>query len=113
LKEDEDKDNDIDLPKPLTKVDDVCAILEEIDDYSLRKFGDSGCPLAYVVRDTVALPNAADDPGFGMPTYSAEMIARAPHTGVSFERDAMSVWNLIRHVCHGGFAWNWVSWDTQ
>jgi hypothetical protein len=33
--------------------------------------------------DTVALP--ADDPGFSQLLYTEEMIARAPHIGVSYQ----------------------------
>jgi hypothetical protein len=102
-----DEDEDIKLPTPLAKLDDVRVTLENIDDYLRRKLGDSGCPLAYITRDTVALPII--DEGFGLPSYSEEMINRAPHTGVSYQRDNIAVWNVIRHVTHGGPGWNWVS----
>lgn len=68
-----------------------------------------GVPLAYVVRDTVALPAANDDPGFGQPSYIEEMVRRAPHGTPQYETDNALVWNVIRHVTHGGPAWNWVS----
>jgi len=102
-----DDDEEIKLPSPLTKIDDVRVTLEDIDDYLRRKFGDSGCPLAYVTRDTVALP--VIDAGFGLPTFAEEMIARAPHIDISYQRDNVVVWNVIRHVTHGGPGWNWVS----
>jgi hypothetical protein len=45
----------------------------------------NGVPLLYVVREIVALPTGVGDDvdhGFGLPTYTQEMIRRAPHTGV-------------------------------
>jgi hypothetical protein len=37
------------------------------------------------------------------------MIQRAPHNGVFFREAKKSVWNVIRHVTHGGpGSWNWV-----
>lgn len=105
--EDEETDDELKLPTPLAKIENVRVTLEDLDDYFRRKLGDNGCPLAYVVRETAELPVV--DPGFGLPTYADEMIARAPLQGVSFQRDNVSVWNVIRHVTHGGPAWNWVS----
>jgi hypothetical protein len=37
------------------------------------------------------------------------MIARAPNIGISYQCDNATVWNVIRHITHGGPAWNWVS----
>jgi hypothetical protein len=37
------------------------------------------------------------------------MIALAPHTGAVYQCNNNTVWNVIRHVTHGGPAWNWVS----
>lgn len=65
-------------------------------------------PLSYVVRADVPLPDVADDPGFGLPSFALEMIRRAPHTGTFFQRDSVAVWNVIRHVTHEGPAWSWV-----
>ena len=75
--EKDEEDEDIKIPTPLTKIDEVCVTLEDLDDYLRHKLCNSGCPLAYITRDTVALV-PADDPGFGQPSYTEEMIARAP-----------------------------------
>ena len=40
-----------DLPAKIVKVDDVRINIEDLDDYLLEKRGESGLPLAYVVRD--------------------------------------------------------------
>jgi hypothetical protein len=58
---------------------------------------------------SVALPLPQDDPGFGLPSYIKEMIQRIPHVGPDYQTDNHSVWDVIRHVTHGGPAWDWVS----
>lgn len=110
LKEEEDNedDDDVKLPSKLTNIDKVRVTLEDIDDYLVRKRGISGVPLSYVVRADVAVPAGVDDLGFGNPSYSLEMIQRAPHVGSFFQRDSVAVWNVIRHVTHEGPAWSWV-----
>jgi hypothetical protein len=106
LKDAEDDLDELDLPSKLTRTDKVRDVLEDIDNYLIRKLGASGLPLAYVVRDSVALP--ADDEGYGMPTVTEEMINRGPHTGMYYELDTKEVWQMIRHVTHGGPGWSWV-----
>jgi hypothetical protein len=107
LKEHEDESEDIDLPGKLMKIEKVRDVLEDIDNYLIRKLGSSGLPLSYIVRETVALdPN--DDPGYGLPTPQEEMIARGPHNGVYYQQDNNEVWQMIRHVTHGGPGWSWV-----
>jgi hypothetical protein len=66
LKDAEDEDEDVELPQKLLKTDKVRDVLEDIDNYLVRKLGSSGLPLAYVVREEVALPLV--DPGYGQPT---------------------------------------------
>jgi hypothetical protein len=106
LKEAEDEVEDIDLPTKLSRVDKVREVLEDIDNYLLRKLGASGLPLAYIVRESVALP--ADDPGYGLPSTLEEMVTRGPHTGAFYEIDNKEVWQVVRHVTHGGPGWSWV-----
>jgi hypothetical protein len=66
--EDEETDDELKLPATLTKIDEVCVTLEDLDDYFRRKLGDSGAPLAYVTHDDPGLP--VEDPGFGLPTFA-------------------------------------------
>jgi hypothetical protein len=106
LNEAETDEEEVDLPAKLVRIDKVRQVLEDIDNYLLRKLGASGLPLAYVVRETVALP--ADDLGYGMPSTTEEMIERGPHTGMYYEIDNKEVWQMIRHVTHGGPGWSWV-----
>jgi hypothetical protein len=37
------------------------------------------------------------------------MVTRAPHTGASYHINNRTVWDVIRHVTHGGPAYDWVS----
>jgi hypothetical protein len=106
-KEETVKKETIDLPGKIVKVDDVRNNIEDLDDYLARKLGASGLPLAYVARDAVAAP--AIDPGFGLPSAYEEMIARGDHTQPAYQVDNVEVWNVIRHMTHGGMAWSWVS----
>jgi hypothetical protein len=108
LKDTEDDAEDLDLPSKLTRIEKVRDVLEDMDNYLVRKLGSSGLPLAYVVREEVAVPIGALDPGYGLPTISEEMIARGPHTGTHFQMDNNEVWQMIRHVTHGGPGWIWV-----
>lgn len=111
LKETEDNEDDDDIkliPTKLTTIGKVWVTIENIDNYLARKRGMSGVPLAYVVCTDIALPDPGEDPGFGMPSYAAEMTRGAPHVGTFYQPDNVSVWNVIRHVTHEGPAWAWV-----
>jgi hypothetical protein len=109
-KEDKPKDTDkLPLPKAITKAEEIRTNLEDLDDYLLRKRGENGLPLAYVVRAEVDLPDPGDDPGFGMPDYLQEMVRRGEHGTIAYNNDNREVWNVIRHITHGGLAWSWVS----
>lgn len=96
------------LPEKFSNVNNVREVLENIQEYLRHKRGVTGIPLAYVTRETVALPLAAADPGFGLPDYDEEMIRRAPHDGPVYAQDNVTVWQVIRHVTHEGPGWNWV-----
>jgi hypothetical protein len=93
----------------MTKVDDSKKAIEDIDDWLSRRLGDSGAPMSYITRDDEIPPDIDEDPGFGAPTLIQELIRRTRHEGPDFEHDVVEVWNMIRHVTHGGPGWNWVS----
>jgi hypothetical protein len=104
-----DDEKKIDLPKPIIKVEDIRTNIEDLDDYLMRKRGTSGLLLAYVVRNEVALPDQANDPGFGMPDFAQEMVRHGDHNLPNYQDDNKEVWSVIRHLTHGGVAWSWVS----
>jgi hypothetical protein len=96
---------------PVIKTDKVREVIENIESALLTMKGRNGVSLLYFVRELVALPTGIGDDldlGFGLSTYTQEMIRRAPHTGVYFREAQKSVWSVIRHVTHGGPGWNWV-----
>jgi hypothetical protein len=109
LKEREDRlqKETMELPVKILKVDDIRNKIEDLDNYLMRKRGMSGLPLAYVVREKVELP--VDDPGFGLPNPTIEMVERGSHTQPAFDSDSIEVFDVIRHMTHGGLAWSWVS----
>jgi hypothetical protein len=103
--EEEDGD-DIKFPDALKTVENVRQSLEDIDDYLNRKRGTDGVLLAYVTRKVVNIPDGA--PEYGEPSFDAEMIQRACHTGNAFQQDNRLVWTMLRTVFHGGPGWNWI-----
>lgn len=109
LKDVDESEDDLALPDKFNRIDTARVVLENLDDYLLRKKSETGVPLAYVVRQIVALPAVAEDVGFGLPSFIEEMVRRAPHGTPQYQTDNVLVWNVIRHVAHGGPAWNWVS----
>ena len=107
--EEENEDNDPDLPDKLSDVKNVRSMLEDLNNYLIIKKGATGLPLAYGTREEAALPAPADDQGFGQPDVTSEMVRQGAHTSVEFPQDNIQVWAVIRHICHGGPAWRWVS----
>lgn len=88
--------------------------LENIDNYLRTKRGRRGSPLAYVVRDHEALPEAnpdplVQDPGYGLPTFQEELIRRTRLTGPDYQQDNDAVWQVLYHVTHDGPGWDWIS----
>ncbi len=116
IKEEEEKRGDDlaytpDHPEKCTKVEQVHKSLEDLNDWVLSSYGVSGLPLAYVLRDTVELPENTPneaDPGYGRPTRKEEMIRRAPHTGEDYGADNRTVWACVRHMFYDGPAKNWI-----
>jgi hypothetical protein len=103
----EQDDDDIKFPEALKTVENVRQTLEDIDDYLNRKRGTDGALLAYVTRESVTIPAGAPD--YGEPSFDAEMIQRARHSGNAFQQDNRLVRTMLRTVFHGGPGWNWIS----
>lgn len=103
----EKEKQDAELPGKIVKVEDVRTNIEDLESYLNVALGETDLPLAYLVRDQVALPDV--DLGFGQPSYHEEMVLRGDHEGSAYQRDNVALWYVISHMTHGGFAWNWVS----
>jgi hypothetical protein len=83
--------------------------LEELDHYLMNKCGVTGTPLAYLTR-AYAVPIEEDDPGYGEPTITDELIRRARHGSYEdYDDDNKYLWGIIHDMTKGGFAWAWVS----
>jgi hypothetical protein len=67
--------------------------------------------LAYVTRDTLEI--AAGAPNYGEPSFDAEMVQRARHTGNAFQQDNRLVWTMLRTVFHNDPGLNWISSFTR
>ena len=101
-KDEEDEGEQVKDPEKLTKVDEVRKTLENLDYVLLHRKGRYGVALAYIVRDTVDLPDDAEDPGWGQPSFKAELIRRTRHNGHMYQSDNEAVWAIIRKITHGG-----------
>ena len=97
------------MPEKLKDIKNVRAMLEDLDNYLMVRRGATGLPLAYVTRKQIDLPLAADDPGFGNPDASSEMIQCGDHSMVEFPQDNIQVWRVLCHICHGWPAWSQIS----
>lgn len=111
--QEQEDEAEVEEPDKFLKHDEARKVIENIDNYLLVKVGAAKVSLAYVVRDTVELPenvpnNAEPDPGFGRPDAVKEMIRRTRHDGDDYETDNLAVWELLWKVMHGGPGWNWI-----
>jgi hypothetical protein len=97
------------LPEKMKKTEDARKILENLDHYLNKIRNRNGIPLSYMTRSEVEAPDLADDPGYASPSFEDEMKRRASHVGETYNQDNKTLWGIIRHITHGGPAWNWVS----
>ena len=105
----DEEDIDIDVPSKMTTVDNARQVVENIDDYLSSKRGVEDAPLAYIVREIVALPDPANDPGFDAMSYDDQLIRRSRHSGNAYHVDNHAVWSLLYRVFHDSPGWNWIS----
>ena len=103
---------DMDLPDKFLKVEDARLFLEKLDTALENLTGLNGAPLLYVVRKEVELPEdtwEGKDPGYGEPTFEAELIRRTTHDNAEYRVDNKIVFKILQHLTQGGPGWNWVS----
>jgi hypothetical protein len=87
----------------LEKPEKIIEFIDDWPDYLALVNGQNGCPLSYVIREAVAVPNEAIDPPFGDPAsvYSSmrnELIARASHNSTFFRVDNARVYELLNEA---------------
>jgi hypothetical protein len=102
----EEKDNDVEAPPAMKRVEEIRTTLEGVDAFLNDKRGEYGSPFFYVVRESVEIP--VHDPGYGQPTLIEELIRRTPHVGHEYNQDNRAVWKMLRKVMHGGPGWTWI-----
>jgi hypothetical protein len=92
-----------DVPK-ITKTLPIIKWTESFADYIHRVIGVRTIPLAYVIRETVAVPPTAPALVAGQPhsdehgSVEAELIARASHTNALYRDDNASVYYLLEEA---------------
>jgi hypothetical protein len=99
-KEAEDAYKEPDDALKLVKVDKVIDFIDEWPDNLALFNGQNGRPLNYVIRDAVAVPNAATDPPFGevgteYASLRDEITARADHTAPQYCLDNAKVFEML------------------
>ena len=99
--------DDAQLPDKFSEPSKVRNLLENINSYLGMVKNKAGVPILYVIREDPGLP--AEDPGFGMPDFHAELMTRGRHDGAYWTSSNQAVWRLMRHICHGTNAWPFVS----
>jgi hypothetical protein len=69
--------------------------------------GETGVPLAYVIRDNAEIPPGTD-PSEGHITVAEEMIARVPHGKQSYANDSIEVWSYMANITRAHDCWTYV-----
>jgi hypothetical protein len=105
-KQAEDAFNERDEVLKLEKPEKVIEFIDDWPEYLALVNGQNGCPLSYVIRADVNIPNEANDPPFGEPgsVYASirdEMVARAGHNSTNFRVDNAKVYELLNQAVSG------------
>ena len=94
-------------------------IMETMEAHLCRCLGVEGFPLAYIVRDTVAVPDEDDDPDNWSPdtvygTIQEELIARSPHKDANdvamqhYRDNNIAVYEIIANLCRDQDCWTYI-----
>ena len=103
-------------PKEVPTIDtrDWPKTIEAMEEYLRNYLGETGIPLAYVVRKNEAVKPEADDPPGNYTSSVDEMIARAPHKDVAdaylpvYLSDRQKVWKLLADICRDTECWTYI-----
>jgi hypothetical protein len=69
--------------------------------------GETGVPLAYVVRENVEIPPGTY-PSKGYITVAEDMIALSSHGNQAYANDSMEVWSYIANITRDHDCWSYV-----
>jgi hypothetical protein len=81
--------------------------MEAICEFFGSVLGETGVPLAYVVRENVEIPPGTD-PSEWYITVAGEMIARAPHGNQAYANDSMEVCSYMANITRAHDCWTYV-----
>jgi hypothetical protein len=93
--------------KPVINEKDWLRTMETICEFFGSVLGETGVPLAYVVRENAEIP-PDPDPSEGYITVTEEMIARAPHGSQAYANDSMEVWSYRANITRAHHCWTYV-----
>jgi hypothetical protein len=93
--------------QPIINEKDWPRKMEAIREFFGSVLGETGVPLAYVVRDNVEIPPGTY-PSEGYITVAEEMIARAPHGNQAYVNDSMEVWSYVANITRDHDCWTYV-----
>jgi len=90
------------------------TLLEDIDTWLRRTYGQGNVLLSYVTREYVD-PNLdpEPDPGFLQPDFESELIRRASMNDDDFNENNKRVWLMLRAVTHKTDAWQIIKGSSR
>jgi hypothetical protein len=97
----------VDAEQPVINEKDWPRTMEAICEFVGSVLGETGVPLAYVVRENVEIPPGTDS-SEGYITVAEEMIARAPHGNQAYVKDSMEVWSYMSDITQAHDCWTYV-----
>jgi hypothetical protein len=93
--------------QPIINKKDWLRIMEAIHEFFGYVLGETGVPLAYLVRENVEIPPGTD-PSEGYITVAEEMITRTPHGNQAYANDSMEVWSYMANITRAHDCWTYV-----
>ena len=83
---------------PPSNKDNVTHCLELLESHILQTNGVDGVPLAYLIRETVAVTLSATDPATNYDSKKLELIARCPHGIAEYDEDEKTIWGILQRA---------------
>jgi hypothetical protein len=93
--------------QPVINKKDRPTTMEAIRELFGSVLGETGVPVASVVRENVEIPPDTD-PSEGYITVAEEMIARAPHGNQAYANDSIEVWSYMANITRVHDCWTYV-----
>jgi hypothetical protein len=93
--------------QPVINEKDWPRTMEAIREFFGSVLGETGVPLAYVVRENVEIPTGTYL-SEGYIEVAEEMIACAPHGNQAYANDSMEVWSYMANFTQAHYFWTYV-----